>query len=47
MDGCKVRQEPEGWHMPVIPAPGKQRQEDLEFKASLDYIVSSESTWAT
>jgi hypothetical protein len=27
------------WCMPVIPALGRQRQEDLEFKASLGYIV--------
>jgi hypothetical protein len=26
--------------MPLIPALGKWRQEDLEFAASLDYIVS-------
>jgi hypothetical protein len=30
--------------MSVIPALGRLRQEDHEFKASLDYIVSS--TWA-
>jgi hypothetical protein len=27
------------WHMPVCPALGRLRQEDQEFKASLDYIV--------
>jgi hypothetical protein len=27
------------WQMPVIPALKKQRQENLEFKASLSYIV--------
>lgn len=25
--------------MPVIPAPGRQKQEDLEFKSSLGYII--------
>jgi hypothetical protein len=27
------------WYMPVIPALGRQRQEDPEFKASLGYIA--------
>jgi hypothetical protein len=30
----------------VIPALGRQRQEDLKFEASLDYIVSSRPAWA-
>jgi hypothetical protein len=25
-----------GWHMPIIPALRKQRQEDREFNASVD-----------
>jgi hypothetical protein len=33
--------------MLIIPTLGKQSQEDLEFKASLDYIVSSRSAWTT
>lgn len=28
-------------HLPVIPAPGKVKQEDLEFKTSLSYISRS------
>jgi hypothetical protein len=27
------------WYTPVIPALGRQKQEDLVFKASLGYIV--------
>jgi hypothetical protein len=27
------------WYTPVVPALGRQRQEDFEFKANLDYIV--------
>lgn len=27
------------YHIPVIPALGKQRQEDIQWQASLDYIV--------
>lgn len=27
--------------MPVIPAPGRQKQEDLEFKSNLGYIIRS------
>jgi hypothetical protein len=27
------------WHTPIIPALRRLRQEDLEFKASLGYIV--------
>jgi hypothetical protein len=30
---------PAWWSMPVIPALGKLRQEDHEFKASLGFIV--------
>ena len=35
--------------MPLIPALGRQRQTDWisEFKASLVYIVSSRTAWAT
>ena len=34
--------------MPLIPALGRQRQADLhEFKASLDYRVSSRTSRAT
>jgi hypothetical protein len=29
------------WHISVIPAFKKQRQEDLKFKVSLDYRVGS------
>jgi hypothetical protein len=29
------------WCSPVIPKLGKLRQEDLEFKASLNYILRS------
>jgi hypothetical protein len=36
------------WHMPLIPALGSQRQEDLwEFKASLVYRASSRTARAT
>jgi hypothetical protein len=28
------------WHMPVIPALGRLRQENCEFKVSLSYIES-------
>jgi hypothetical protein len=28
------------WHMPVIPVLGRLRQEDLNFKTSLGYIMS-------
>lgn len=28
------------WHTPVIPALGRQKQEDLEFKAVLDRLAS-------
>lgn len=27
--------------MPVIPAPGRQKKEDLEFKSNLGYIMRS------
>jgi hypothetical protein len=27
------------WYMPIIPSFRRQRQNDLEFEASLDYIV--------
>jgi hypothetical protein len=29
------------WHLPVIPALGRLRQEELEFEASLDYTARS------
>jgi hypothetical protein len=32
--------------MLVIAALGKLKQEDLEFKASLDYIQGSRNAWA-
>jgi hypothetical protein len=32
---------------PVIPAFGRRRQENLEFKVILSYIASSRPTWAT
>ena len=36
------------WHMPLIPALSRQRQEDLyEFEASLIYKVSSRIARAT
>jgi hypothetical protein len=35
------------WHTPVIAALGKLKQEDYKFEASLGYIVSSSSAWAT
>jgi hypothetical protein len=33
------------WLTSVISALGRQRQEDLEFKASLSYIASSRPAW--
>jgi hypothetical protein len=33
-----------GWHMPVIPALGRGRQEDQKFKFIFSYIVSSRLT---
>jgi hypothetical protein len=35
------------WHMPLIPALGRQRQADFEFEASLVYRVSSRTARAT
>jgi hypothetical protein len=36
-----TRKIPMWWHLPLIPALGRQRQEDLcKFQASLIYIVS-------
>jgi hypothetical protein len=35
------------WHTPVIPALGRQRKADSEFKASLVYKVSSRTGRAT
>jgi hypothetical protein len=35
------------WHIPIIPALGKQRQEDYEFKTLLGYLVSSRPVCAT
>jgi hypothetical protein len=29
------------WHMPIIPALGRLKQEDHKFEASLGYIVRS------
>jgi hypothetical protein len=34
------------WRMPLMPAPGRQRQGDSEFEASLVYRVSSRTAWA-
>jgi hypothetical protein len=34
------------WHTPVIPALGKLRQEDHEFKAKLGYLTGSGAVWA-
>jgi hypothetical protein len=33
--------------MPIIPAFRKLRQEDYMFKAILDYITSSRTSWAS
>jgi hypothetical protein len=35
------------WHMPVMTALKKLRQEDNGFKVSLGYIVSLRSAWIT
>jgi hypothetical protein len=35
------------WHMPVILALDRLRQEDGEFQTNLGYIVSSRPTWTT
>lgn len=35
------------WHPPIIPAPGKWRLRDQNFKARLSYIVSQRPAWAT
>jgi hypothetical protein len=32
--------------MPIIPALGRQRQEDCKFEASLGYIASLKTSWA-
>lgn len=37
----------EWWPTSVIPALGRQRREDEEFKAIFDYRVSSRPTWET
>lgn len=34
-----------GMDMPVIPAPGKRRQEDQKYKLTLGYTVSSRPAW--
>jgi hypothetical protein len=35
------------WHMPLVPTPGRQRQEDFyEFQARLVYKVSSRTAKA-
>lgn len=31
------------WHTSVIPALGRQRQESLDFKTSLEYTVKSQN----
>lgn len=33
------------WHIPIIPAFGRLRQEDYEVEAILGYIVSLGSAW--
>jgi hypothetical protein len=35
------------WQTPVIPALGRLKQEDCDFKASLGYRESSRTAWAT
>lgn len=39
--------KPEWWHMPIIPAHRRWRQEDQMFKVSLSYVVISRAAWAT
>lgn len=38
---------PHRWHIPVILALGKQKEEDQEFKVIFGYTVSSRLAWAT
>lgn len=33
------------WHIPVVPALERQRQECQEFKESLEYILRARPTW--
>lgn len=34
-----------GMDVPIIPAPGKRKQEDQKFKLTLGYTVSSGPAW--
>ena len=44
----KIKEAGQWWHMPLIPEPGKQKQEDLsEFKISVVYTASSSMVRAT
>jgi hypothetical protein len=38
---------PVWWWVPVLPALGRWRQEDQEFKVNLSFIVSLKTVWAT
>jgi hypothetical protein len=38
---CEKMLQNQVWYIPAMPALGKLRQEDCEFKASLGYIVSA------
>lgn len=51
MEGVKLPTErllrSQALHVAIIPALGKLRQDCQEFKASLDYTVSSRPVYAT
>lgn len=48
MKAHKVQATGQVWgHRPVVPAPGRRKQEDKEFKAILGYVGNLKLAWAT